>query len=153
MAQEEAMEAIEKLSDRFSAERDCSSSEKLGQEIEKIEIEYTDARNQVQEVYDERSKSMANNKFVRTQTSYQQASVMKASQPPESIAQHSLVSSNSDSLSSYRPVHQSEQLHGNVSENVPIIHQPVVSKQQTSYGASNRVTSLSATENMGHYTM
>ena len=53
MAQEEAMEAIEKLSDRYRAERDYNSSDNVGQEIDKIEIEYTNAQNRVQEIYDE----------------------------------------------------------------------------------------------------
>ena len=66
MAQEEATEAIEKLVDRFRTVKDYKSSERLGQEIEKIEIEYTDAQNRVQEVYDKLSKSNAYGKFVRT---------------------------------------------------------------------------------------
>ena len=78
MAQEEAMEAIEKLSDRYRAVGDYNSSDNLGQEIDKIEIEYTDAQNRAQEVYDELSKSKAYNKFVRTleetQPGYQQVS-------------------------------------------------------------------------------
>jgi len=38
VAQVEAMEAIEKLSERYRAGEDYNSSDKLGQEIEKIEI-------------------------------------------------------------------------------------------------------------------
>ena len=38
MAKEEAMEAIEKLLDRFRTEKDYKSNERLGQEIEKIRI-------------------------------------------------------------------------------------------------------------------
>ena len=47
MAQEEAMEAIEKLLDRFRTEKDYMSCEKLGKEVEMIEIEYTEVQNRV----------------------------------------------------------------------------------------------------------
>ena len=104
------MEAIEKLLDRFRTEKDYKSSERLGQEIEKIEIEYTDAQNRTQEVYDELRKSNAYSKFVRTleetQPAYQHVTEthqIRVSQPPENTAQHDLVS---DLLSSYKPVHQ-----------------------------------------------
>ena len=78
-------------------------SDNLGEEIEKIETKYTEVKNWAQDVYDELSKLNAYRKFVRllgeTQPSYQQeseATQIQASQPPESVAQHSLVSSKSD---------------------------------------------------------
>jgi len=41
VAQEETMEVIEKLSDTFTAVKDYKSRDKLGEEIEKMETEYT----------------------------------------------------------------------------------------------------------------
>ena len=88
VAQEEAMEVIEKLSDTFTAVTDYKSRDELGEEIEKMETEYTEVQNWVQEVYDELSKSNAYRKFERTlgetQPSYLQeseATHIQASQP------------------------------------------------------------------------
>jgi len=81
MVQEEATEAIEKLSDRLRAERDYN---KFGLEMEKIEYEYTNVQNWAQQVYDEISRSNAYSKFMRTldetQSSYQQLLYLKTQQ-------------------------------------------------------------------------
>ena len=47
IAQEEAMYAMTRLLNEYKAEKDHKSSEKLSLEIEKIEIEYSDAQNRV----------------------------------------------------------------------------------------------------------
>ena len=79
-----------------------------------------------------------------TQPAYQHVTEthqIRVSQPPENTAQRDLVS---DLLSSYKPLHRSEQLQEN---NVTIVHQPVISKQSTGFGASNHETTLPITEN------
>jgi len=48
IAQEEAMYAMTRLLNKYIAEKDHKSSEKLSLEIEKIEIEYSDAQNRAQ---------------------------------------------------------------------------------------------------------
>jgi len=103
MAQEEAMVAIEKLLDRFRTEKDYKSCEKLGKEIEMIEIEYTEVQNRAQGVYDELNKSNAYSKFVRTlgetQPTYQHVTEThqtQVSQPSAKVTQHNLVSNKSD---------------------------------------------------------
>ena len=45
IAQKEAMEATARLLNKYIAEKDCKSSVKLSQEIEKIKIEYSDTQN------------------------------------------------------------------------------------------------------------
>ena len=57
--------------------KDYNSREKLGEEIEKIETEYTKAQSWAEEVYGEFSKSNAYCKFVKTQPSYRQESKSK----------------------------------------------------------------------------
>ena len=64
-AQEEAMEAMARLLNKYIAEKDYKSSEKISQEIEKIEIEYSDAQNRAQQSFDEASRSESYNKFVK----------------------------------------------------------------------------------------
>ena len=65
IAQEEAMYAMTRLLNKYIAEKDHKSSEKLSLEIEKIEIEYSDAQNRAQQVYDEVSRAASYDKFVR----------------------------------------------------------------------------------------
>jgi len=60
-----------------------------------------------------------------TQQSYQKESEetqIQASQPPERVAQHILVINKKDLLSSFKPMHQSGQLHR---WNAIIEHRPV----------------------------
>ena len=64
-AQEEAMEAMARLLNKYIAEKDYKSSDKISQEIEKIEIEYSDAQNRAQQSFDEASRSENYNKFVK----------------------------------------------------------------------------------------
>ena len=64
-AQEEAMEAMARLLNKYIAEKDYKSSDKISQEIEKIEIEYSDAQNRAQQSFDEASRSERYNKFVK----------------------------------------------------------------------------------------
>ena len=64
-AQEEAMEAMARLLNKYIAEKDYKSSDKISQEIEKIEIEYSDAQNWAQQSFDEASRSESYNKFVK----------------------------------------------------------------------------------------
>jgi len=45
-AQDDAMDAMMRLFNKYIANKGCRSSERLIQEIDKIEIEYTDAQNQ-----------------------------------------------------------------------------------------------------------
>jgi len=45
MAQEEASKTIGKLCNRYRTERDYKNSDRLGQEINEIKMEYTDAQN------------------------------------------------------------------------------------------------------------
>ena len=64
-AQEEAMEAMARLLNKYIAEKDYKISEKISQEIEKIKIEYSDAQNWAQKSFDEASRSESYNKFVK----------------------------------------------------------------------------------------
>ena len=64
MAQEEVMDIMARLLDRYMALKDNKNSEKLSQEIDNIEIEYSDAQNRAQKVYDEIREAVTY-KFVR----------------------------------------------------------------------------------------
>ena len=64
IAMDEAMEAMDRLSTKYKVEKDSKSNEKLGSEIEQIEIEFTDAQNHAQKVHDELSGRMVYSKFV-----------------------------------------------------------------------------------------
>ena len=64
-AQEEAMEAMARLLNKYIAEKDYKSSDKISQEVEKIKVEYSDAQNRMQQSFDEASKSESYNKFVK----------------------------------------------------------------------------------------
>ena len=61
---EEAMNVMVRLSDRYKALKDCKNCEKLSSEIEKIEVEFTDAQNRAQNVRDELSAEVIHSKFV-----------------------------------------------------------------------------------------
>ena len=65
MAQEEVMDIMARLLDRYMALKDNKNSEKLSQEIDNIEIEYSDAQNRAQKVYDEIREAVTYDKFVR----------------------------------------------------------------------------------------
>ena len=122
MAQEEAMEAIEKL---LRTEKD-----------EKGNLDDRDrVYDQAQGVYDELNKSNAYSKFVRTlgeiQPTYQHVTEThqtQVSQTSAKVTQHDLMSNKSETLSGYRPVHQSEQFQEN---NVTIVNQPVMNRVWT----------------------
>ena len=58
------MEAMDRLSTKYKEEKDSKSNEKLGSEIEQIEIEFTDMQNRAQKVRDELSDRMVYSKFV-----------------------------------------------------------------------------------------
>ena len=61
---EEALEPMLRLSTKYQLERDIKSNEKLSLEIERIEIEFTDAQNRAQGVRDELSNRKVYSKFV-----------------------------------------------------------------------------------------
>ena len=65
IAQEEAMGIMARLLEKRIAEKDNRNSEKLSQEIDNIEIEYSDAQNRAQRAYDEVRKAATYDKFVR----------------------------------------------------------------------------------------
>ena len=65
MAQEEAMDIIARLLDRYMAVKDNKNSERLSQEIDNIEIENSEAQNRAQKVYDEVREAVTYDKFVR----------------------------------------------------------------------------------------
>ena len=65
IAQEEAMGIMARLLDKYMAEKDSKNSEKLSQEIDNIEIEYSDAQNRAQSVFDEVRKAVMYDKLVR----------------------------------------------------------------------------------------
>ena len=53
MFMEELLQVTDKLSAKYRWEKDIKSNDKLSSEIEKIEIEFTDAQNCAQRVRDE----------------------------------------------------------------------------------------------------
>ena len=53
MFMEELLEVTDRLSAKYRWEKDIKSNDKLSSEIEKIEIEFTDAQNRAQRVRDE----------------------------------------------------------------------------------------------------
>ena len=63
IAQEEAMGIMARLLDKYMAEKDSKNSEKLSQEIDNIEIEYSDAQNRAQNVFDEVRKAVIYDKL------------------------------------------------------------------------------------------
>jgi len=64
-AKDDAMDAMMRLSNKYIANKDCRSSERLIQEIDKIKIEYTDAQNRAQQVFDELSRAASYSKFIK----------------------------------------------------------------------------------------
>ena len=74
MAQEEAMDIMARLLDRYMAVKDNKNSERLSQEIDNIEIEYSEAQNRAQKVYDEIRETVTYDKFVRKLSQKPQAS-------------------------------------------------------------------------------
>ena len=65
IAQDEAMGIMARLLDKYMAEKDSKNSEKLSQEIDNIKIEYSDAQNRAQSVFDEVRKAVIYDKLVR----------------------------------------------------------------------------------------
>ena len=63
-AMDEAMEAMDRLSLKYRLEKGGKSSEKLGTEIELIEVEFTDVQNCAQNVRGELSARIKHCKFV-----------------------------------------------------------------------------------------
>ena len=59
------MGIMARLLDKYMAEKDSKNSEKLSQEIDNIEIEYSDAQNRAQIVFDEVRKAVMYDKLVR----------------------------------------------------------------------------------------
>lgn len=59
------MGIMARLLDRYVDEKDSKNSEKLSQEIDNIEIEYSDAQNRAQRAFDEVHKVATCDKFVR----------------------------------------------------------------------------------------
>ena len=157
LAQEEAMEAIEKLSDRYKAEKDYRSCDKLGQEVDRIEIEYTDAQNRAQEVYDELSKANTYSRIVKrletTHPSYDQTDKKQLSQPPDSVSKDNVesgVSYSTLSSSNVEPVHQSEHLLDDGDTASVAVPQSVMREQPAGYSVSNRRSAVSVSTNVGH---
>ena len=74
MAQEEAMDIMARLLDRYMAVKDNKNSERLSQEIDNIEIEYSEVQNRAQKVYDEVREAVTYDKFVRKLSQKPQAS-------------------------------------------------------------------------------
>ncbi|XP_065895432.1 uncharacterized protein [Dysidea avara] len=59
-----AMNVMERLYDRYKLDKDSKSADKLSDEIEKIEIEYSNAQNRAQEVLDSLSTPRRYDKFL-----------------------------------------------------------------------------------------
>ena len=64
VALEHVMSAMDRLFYRYKMEKDRISSERLGEEIEQIEIEYSNAQNRAQKVIDSLSISKRYDKFL-----------------------------------------------------------------------------------------
>ena len=64
IALENVMSAMDKLFDRYKIEKDNRAAERLGDEIEQIEIEYSSAQNRAQMVMDSLSLSRKYGKFL-----------------------------------------------------------------------------------------
>ena len=64
MFMKELLEVTDRLSAKYRLEKDIKSNDKLSSEIEKIEIEFTDAQNRVQRVCDELRNREVYSKFV-----------------------------------------------------------------------------------------
>ena len=105
IAQEEAMGIMARLLDKHIAEKDNKNSEKLSQEIDNIEIEYSDAQNRAQRAFDEVHKAATYDKFVRKLES--------ASQKPQTS---DMVKGKDDDSWSSLPVER-------------LLHQPVYGKR------------------------
>ena len=58
------MSAMDKLFDRYKIEKDNRAAERLGDEIEQIEIEYSSAQNRAQKIMDSLSLSRKYDKFL-----------------------------------------------------------------------------------------
>ena len=61
---ENVMSAMDKLFERYKMDRESRSAERLGEEIEQIEIEYSNAQNRAQKVMDSLSLSKRYEKFL-----------------------------------------------------------------------------------------
>ena len=64
IALENVMSAMDKLFDRYKIEKDNRAAERLGDEIEQIEIEYSSAQNRAQKVMDSLSLARKYDKFL-----------------------------------------------------------------------------------------
>jgi len=78
MSMEETMEAMARLFTKYKMEKDSKSNEKLSSEIEQIEVEFTDAQNCAQKVYDELRDRVVYSKFVEALNRQQPLSVDKS---------------------------------------------------------------------------
>ena len=89
-AQDDAMDAMMRLSNKYIANKDSRSSERLIQEIDKIEIEYTDAQNRAQQVFDELSRAASYSKFIKKleDTSQKQGSDLVKSKDDQTFSSH-----------------------------------------------------------------
>ena len=117
MAQEEAMDIMARLLDRYMAVKDNKNSERLSQEIDNIEIEYSEAQNRAQKVYDEIREAVTYDKFVRKLSQKPQASDVvkdgdhdrngsslpaeKSLHQPEYCPERAIVKSNASRSESY----------------------------------------------------
>ena len=72
IAQEEAMGIMARLLDRYMVEKDNKNSEKLSQEIDNIELEYSEAQNRAQSVFDEVCKAVIYSELVKKLESQKQ---------------------------------------------------------------------------------
>ena len=72
IAQEEAIGIMARLLDRYMVEKDTKNSEKLSQEIDNIELEYSEAQNRAQSVFDEVRKAVIYSKLVKKLESQKQ---------------------------------------------------------------------------------
>ena len=149
IAQEEAMGIMARLLDKYMAEKDSKNSEKLSQEIDNIEIEYSDAQNRAQSVFDEVRKAVIYDKLVRKLESASQkpqtSDMVKgkdddswSSLPVDSSLHQPVYSATEKSHVQLRDVSESRLCDGEV--------QPAVFDQQSS-GIRNSETRLFASDN------
>ena len=108
LAQEGAMEVMTRLLSKYIADKDYRNSEKLSQEIEKLEIEYTDAQNRAQETFDEVVRKVNYSKLVRRMEDMRQES------PSDSVQ------SESDQIHEGKSLYQSKDIQKSETDNSKI---------------------------------
>ena len=146
IAQEEAMGIMARLLDKYMAEKDSKNSEKLSQEIDNIEIEYSDAQNRAQSVFDEVRTAVIYDKLVRKLESASQkpqtSDMVKddswSSLPVDSSLHQPVYSATEKNHVQLRDVSESRLCDGEV--------QPAVFDQPSS-GIRNSETRLFASDN------